>query len=103
MAHRLAWLYTFGLFPEGDIDHLNGVRTDNRIVNLRDATRAINAQNRRLRNGRLGIDFVKRTKKWRARIGVEGRSEGLGSFESKAAAQAAYLRAKRALHRGNTL
>jgi hypothetical protein len=45
MAHRLVWFVTYGKFPNGDIDHLNGDRSDNRIENLRDVTRRANLQN----------------------------------------------------------
>ena len=45
-AHRLAWLYVHSYFPEHDIDHMNGVRDDNRLVNLREASRACNLQNK---------------------------------------------------------
>lgn len=44
-AHRLAWLYVYGHFPKNEIDHINRVRDDNRIANLRDVTRAENMQN----------------------------------------------------------
>lgn len=59
-AHRLAWLYVMGRWPKNDIDHINGVRCDNRIINLREATRAENKQNTRKANsnnrtGLLGV------------------------------------------------
>jgi hypothetical protein len=44
-SHRLAWLYVHGAWPLCEIDHINGVRTDNRIVNLRDVARGVNQQN----------------------------------------------------------
>src|SRR3990167_3120706 len=46
-AHRLAWLYVYGFWPPADIDHINGNRSDNRIVNLRSVTRSQNLQNMR--------------------------------------------------------
>jgi hypothetical protein len=42
-AHRLAWRYVHGVWPSGDVDHINGTRDDNRIVNLRDVTRSQNS------------------------------------------------------------
>lgn len=46
-AHRMAWFLTHGKWPEGDIDHINRVRDDNRLVNIRDVTRSENLRNRR--------------------------------------------------------
>lgn len=46
-AHRLAWLYTHGVWPEADLDHINRNRDDNRIENLRDVSRSENNRNRR--------------------------------------------------------
>lgn len=45
MAHRLAWAFIYGVFPENEIDHINGIRSDNRKVNLREANRSTNIQN----------------------------------------------------------
>jgi hypothetical protein len=84
MAHRLAWLYIYGLFPESEIDHINRIKDDNRIANLRIATHKQNAENvaRRKSNtsGFPGVDF--RYGKWRARISHHGKSIFLGSFDS---------------------
>lgn len=98
LAHRLAWLYVYGVFPAKEIDHINGVRTDNRMVNLREVTKSKNQQNRALRNGRLGVDFHKAANRWRARITVEGTCILIGHFGTKEAAQQAYLDAKRVVH-----
>ena len=46
-THRIIWLYVYGAWPVNDIDHVNGLRHDNRICNLREATRAENMQNQR--------------------------------------------------------
>ena len=58
LAHRLAWLHSYGVWPTKDIDHIDGDKTNNRIANLREATRAQNVMNagprrdNRLRNSR---------------------------------------------------
>ena len=59
-AHRLAWFYVNGKWPKGLIDHINGIRSDNRIKNLRDVSDAVNQQNRRraLANSISGILVV---------------------------------------------
>lgn len=103
LAHRMAWLITFGEWPVAEIDHLNGVRTDNRICNLREVCHRVNAENQRLKDGRLGVDFYKSQRKWRARITVRGVCSTLGYFETRSEAQQVYLDAKRKLHEGCTI
>jgi hypothetical protein len=105
-AHRLAWLYVHGRWPSGDIDHINHDKRDNRIANLRDVSRSVNAQNQiaaRSNNrtsGVLGVSWNKSAGKWGASIQVESRLRHLGLFSSVDEARAAYLTAKRALHPG---
>lgn len=107
-AHRLAWLYVTGEWPEHEIDHENTVRHDNRWDNLRDATPTMNRQNmRRARSdsktGLLGASWSKREQKFVARIKVNGVYRGLGQHDTAEAAHAAYVTAKRALHAGCTI
>lgn len=103
-AHRLAWLHFYGEFPGGEIDHINGIRSDNRISNLRDVTKAHNQQNQRRAHknkrscARLGVGFYKANGKWRARINVCGKQRHLGFYESESEAYSAYLSAKAELH-----
>lgn len=102
-AHRLAWLYCHGVWPAGDIDHMNGNRSDNRLCNLRDASRSMNAQNvhgasKRSKSGLLGVR--KFGKKWRTAIMIDGRVKHLGTFESAEIAHEAYLKVKREIHVG---
>lgn len=105
--HRLAWLYVYGCWPKGVIDHINGDKTDNRIANLRDVDVRTNSQNQRNpmpfnSTGRLGV--CKHAKGYCARIvTTDGRQKFIGYFMDKEVAHAAYLKAKRELHAGNTL
>ena len=104
-AHRLAWLYVYGKWPADLIDHINGLRDDNRIVNLREATAAENQQNRTANannaSGFMGVYWHKRDCKWRSHIKIEGRVKHLGCFDTPETASAAYLDAKAELHTFN--
>jgi len=107
-AHRLAWLLTYGLWPTAEIDHINGIKSDNRICNLREANRFLNMQNQRVAKsdsltGILGVTFHKRDGIFTARIRHEGKLIHIGSFKDKESASAAYLSAKRKLHQGCTI
>lgn len=105
-AHRLAWLYMHGRWPDGDIDHINGNRNDNRAANLREVTRAENMQNERKArsNNQCGLLGVSpHGSSWRAQITVNGVSKKLGSFSTPSEAHAVYLKAKRELHPFGTL
>lgn len=104
MAHRLAWAIYYGEQPPGIIDHINQNRTDNRISNLRDGTRAVNQQNQQKPHRRnksssyLGVSrFAGR---WRAKIYNKGKYYFLGYFSSEEEAAQAYIMAKRKLHEG---
>ena len=104
-AHRLAWFYMTGEWPKLDIDHINGVKHDNRFANLRDVPETLNAQNeRRVRgnnkSGYMGVLFRKDRGKWEAKIRINGKSKRLGSFTNPEDAHAAYLKAKREHHPG---
>jgi hypothetical protein len=106
MNHRLAFLYMNGSFPKDMVDHINGVRNDNRWTNLRDATRQMNGQNRRRaeninKSGLLGV--VTFRNKWVARIRANGKNLYLGIFTCPNEAHQAYLKAKRELHAGCTI
>lgn len=109
LAHRIAWLYMTGSWPDHEIDHINGDPSDNRFCNLRDVPGAINRQNQhRPRTGTAsGYLGVKRggwkNKKWSASIRIDGRNRHLGTFETKEDAYEAYVTAKRKLHPGCTI
>ena len=105
-AHRLAWFYVHGAWPVREIDHRNGIRTDNRIANLRDVPKIQNQQNLVRATavnkiGVLGVTMVGR--RYRASIGHAGKHFHLGLFGTSAEAHAAYVSAKRILHPGSTL
>jgi hypothetical protein len=105
--HRLAWLYVHGVLPE-IIDHINGDKTDNRIINLRSANRKINSENlvkprKDNASGYLGVNFHKASKKWVAQISVNKKKKHLGCFDSPEKARDVYLLAKRNLHEGCTI
>jgi hypothetical protein len=106
MAHRLAWLYVYGEFPAGTIDHINGCHGDNRISNLRDVPHGVNMQNRRThyKNSQTGVLGVHRDKgRFRASISHQGKTVHLGSYLTIDEAQSVYVAAKRRLHEGCTI
>lgn len=102
LAHRLAWLYVHGEFPTDQIDHVNRVRTDNRIENLRLATNAENAQNmskyRTNTSNVVGVCWNKRGGNWVAFIWLNGKKIHLGLFDTIEEAAAARTAAKAKLH-----
>jgi hypothetical protein len=93
-AHRLAWLYVHGEWPDGEIDHINGVPNDNRICNLRVVTRSENMQNTRRRY--KGVTFKRGY--WRARISLDNHQIFLGQFKNREDALAARKAAELKYH-----
>lgn len=91
-AHRLAWLYVYGRWPAEQIDHKNGVRTDNRLSNLREANNSQNGANRRALRGAKGVTRLQ-SGKWQAQITVNGHYKYLGCFASFDDAHDVYWRA----------
>lgn len=100
--HRLAWLWIHGEFPTGEVDHRDGVRSNNRASNLRAAEHRENAQNQPLKvsntSGRHGVSWSKLHDRWAAYIHVAGRKRHLGLFDDLDSAGRAYLKAKAELH-----
>lgn len=92
-AHRVIWAMETGAWPTDEIDHINGVRTDNRMENMRDVSNSENSRNMRIskRNtsGFIGISWSKRDRRWRARIHADGADKYLGTFAEKGEAIAA--------------
>ncbi|EHM45250.1 HNH endonuclease [Escherichia coli] len=101
-AHRLAWLIFYGEHPEGILDHINRVRTDNRIENLRKATHSQNMQNRKMqsnnKSGFRGVSWDERYGKWRARIKVSGKIISLGYHPTAEKASIAFEQARKIHH-----
>ena len=87
LAHRLAFLYMNGSFPEHDVDHINGNGADNRWINLRLATRSENGKNQKRHSnntsGVSGVCWRKDSGSWRVRITVDGEMIRLGSYKDK--------------------
>lgn len=96
-AHRVAWALATGAWPEKHVDHRNGVRSDNRWVNLRECERSQNQCNRpRQSNNQSGFKGVFQPtgqRRWKARIQVAGRPINLGTFDSPQEAHGAYAAA----------
>jgi hypothetical protein len=106
MAHRIAWLLHFGAWPNCQIDHINGDRSDNRICNLRDIEQAVNIQNQTKaqagnKSGFLGVS--PHNGRWLAQISIGRRKKYIGMFDTPELAHAAYVNTKRAVHDGCTL
>ena len=84
LTHRLAWLYTYGEWPEDQLDHINRNRSDNRIANLRDVSHKQNLQNASKRSdntsGHPGVHWYSRYSKWQARIKHNYKYIHLGYF-----------------------
>lgn len=97
LAHRLAWLYMTGEWPEHEVDHDNLTKADNRWENLRAATRPQNMANTTLRtdntSGFKGVWWHKQNKRWIAEIRTKGGRYHLGCFDNAEAAHAAYAAA----------
>ena len=83
-AHRLAWLYVYGNWPEGQLDHINRNRSDNRISNLREVSNKQNQQNRSKpsnnSSGHPGVFWHKQHARWQAYITHNQKKAHLGCF-----------------------
>jgi len=93
-AHRVAWALAHGEWPKGEIDHINGVRTDNRIENLRDIPKAENQRNmKRNKRNKSGVPGLFRRKSGGWAVSIQG--EYIGTFKCAGRAVAARKQAER--------
>lgn len=91
-AHRIAWMMAYREAPKGQIDHINGIRSDNRIENLRVVTNKQNAENMKLRSdntsGFRGVSFNRKAGRYEAHVRHLGKKLNLGIFDTKEEASA---------------
>jgi hypothetical protein len=101
-AHRVIWALVTGEWPVAEIDHINGNRSDNRIVNIREATKAQNNRNQGIRktntSGYKGVSWHKKTGRWRAVIWMNRKRTSLGLHDTPEKAHAAYCAAAARMH-----
>lgn len=95
LAQRIIWKMVTGFDPEGSVDHIDGVKNNNRWGNLRDVTHDQNMWNAKLfhnnTSGYRGVSFIQSHGMWRAAISVNGKKKHIGYFESAEAAHAAFV------------
>ena len=98
-VHRIAWRLYYGIWPKHTIDHINGIRHDNRITNLRDVSHRVNLQNQvKHRTGHLlGTTLHKYNNKYRAKFLYKNKLFNLGYFETEIEAHQQYLKACKAI------
>lgn len=100
-AHRLAWLYMHNYWPSR-LDHVNRLKSDNRIQNLREVSNSENQQNRLTprhnTSGFKGVTWNSQKSKWWARISINCKKFHIGFFETPEEASTAYLEAVKSLH-----
>lgn len=109
LAHRLAWFYAYGVWPEFEIDHKDGDGKNNCLSNLRDVPHVINMQNIRVAKKMsrscelMGVSMAATPGKFTAGLTAFGKHIHVGTFETEEAAHLAYLQAKRLHHPGCTI
>jgi hypothetical protein len=83
-AHRIIWAYVHGHLPSHNVDHVNGIKSDNRIENLRSASVAENAWNQKLRSsnssGHKNVCWCNLTGTWMVQLGYKRKNIRIGRF-----------------------
>ena len=101
LAHRLIWIYVYGYMPKY-IDHINGIRDDNRFSNIREVSNQQNSLNSKIsKNNKCGIKGIywdKSRNKWSARVFLNGKCEFFSRFDDIALAKNAIMKAREKLH-----
>ena len=84
LVHRVCWALSTGEWPTEDVDHINGIKDDNRLVNLRVVTRGVNSRNQKLRsnNSTDCMGVTRDNNSFRVRVGTEGKRVSLGNFKT---------------------
>ena len=104
-AHRLAWLYCYGEFPKKNIDHINKIRNDNAITNLREANHSENGQNRSISksntSGFRNVSYSKNWKKWYCYLRLKGKVVYSCHFDSAEEASKAVEEKRQELYSHN--
>ena len=106
LGHRLAVFLHTGKWPDGKVDHRNGVKNDNKWLNLRVGTQKLNAQNVRTASKNSSTGFLgvyPSGKRFAAQIGIDGKPKFLGRFDTPEEAHQRYLEEKRKQHEGCTI
>jgi HNH endonuclease/AP2 domain len=100
-AHRIAWAIEYGYWPSKEIDHINGIASDNRLSNLREVTHQQNCLNSKVSSrSKVGVKGVSRHNSggYQANIVESGAFKYLGYFKTIAEAKAAYDNAAERIH-----
>lgn len=101
--HRLVWFYHTRKWPDDQIDHINRIKDDNRIENLRECTTSQNCQNRKKQinntSGHTGVNWSKQCQKWRVEICINRKNKYLGFYDNFEKAVEVYKEAKKKYHK----
>lgn len=101
-THRLVWLYVYGVWPDGLVDHIDGNPSNNDVSNLREASQSENLRNRGAqsnnKSGFKGVCWDSRKKRWLSQIAINGKNKHLGYFQTVEEAHSAYCRGSTKYH-----
>jgi hypothetical protein len=101
-SHRLAYKMFYGSDPVDQVDHIDCDKSNNKIANLRDATRSQNQKNRGAQknntSGFKGVSYLSKRKRWLAQIWYNHKKIYLGSYKTKEDAASAYEKAAKEHH-----